>query len=345
MEKKVSSSTNVKDTIFRKLIAQREFILFVVIAFIFVLMSATNEGFFTKQSMLNLLMSFTQGGIIAIGMMILLVSGGMDLSAGYNMAFTGVVTATLYTVVGIPLVPAIAIGLIAGISIGAFNGFMVAIVGLNPFITTLGTSMTFQGLMMMLTRGKSVLVDKPFQVMGQGSLFEIQYPVYILIIFVIVFELLLRRSRPFRTSYYVGGNENAAKLNGINVKKVKLLNYVLTGGLAGLSGILLAARLSTASVGVGSDTALEVITACIIGGASLSGGEGSVLGAFLGVVFIQIVQQSLNMMDLGDLGPYIKIFATGLILLVAITVDVLNERRKAAKITALNEKRIDKALI
>ena len=343
MEKRISPNASVKVSFLRKLISQREFILLVVIAFIFIVMSATNYGFFTKQSMLNLLMSFTQNGIIAIGMIILLVSGGMDLSAGYNMAFTGVVTAILYTVVGIPLFPAIILGLVAGLSIGAFNGFMVAIVGLNPFITTLGTSMTFHGLMMMLTRGKSVLVDKPFQVIGQGTLFEIQYPVYILIVLVIIFELLLRRSRPFRTSYYVGGNESAAKLNGINVKKVKIMNYIMTGGLAGLSGILLAARLSTASVGVGGDTALEVITACIIGGASLSGGEGSVLGAFLGVVFIQIVQQSLNMMDLGDLGPYIKIFATGLILLVAITVDVLNERRKAAKITALNEKRIEKA--
>jgi ribose transport system permease protein len=195
--------------------------------------------------------------------------------------------------------------------------------------------------MMMVTKGKSVnILDKSFLAIGQGRLFDIQYPVYYLIILVVVFELLLRRSRAFRVSYYVGGNENAAKLNGINVNKVKIFNYMLVGVLAGLSGIVLSARLSTASVGVGASTALEVITACIIGGASLSGGEGSVLGAFLGVVFIQIVQQSLNMMDLGDLGPYIKIFATGLILLFAITLDVLNERRKGKKLIALKEKQI-----
>lgn len=169
MEKRVSSNPSVKDSFFKKLISQREFILFVLIAFIFIVMSITTKGFFTKQSMLNLLMSFTQDGIIAIGMIILLVSGSMDLSAGYNMAFTGVVTATFYTVVGIPLVPAIAMGLLAGLLIGAFNGFMVAIVGLNPFITTLGTSMTFHGLMMMITRGKSVMVNKAFQVIGPSE--------------------------------------------------------------------------------------------------------------------------------------------------------------------------------
>lgn len=321
---------------FKRITSMRETILFLVILAIFVIMSLSSEFFFKPQTMLNLLMSLTVEGIIAIGMVVLLVSGGMDLSAGANMAFTGVLTAMMFTA-GVPMVPAILIGLAAGMAVGLLNGILVAVVGLNPLITTLGTQMTFSGLMMMLTKGKAVLLPPSFQVIGKGDLFGIQYPVIILIILVIVFEILLRRSRAFRTCYYVGGNESAARLNGINVQKVKIFTYALVGVLAGLTGIILAARLTTASVTVGGDTALRVITACIIGGASLSGGEGSVLGAFLGVVFIQIVSTSLNMLSVD---PYIKIFVTGLILIGAITIDVLNERRKTQKITKLIDKRM-----
>ena len=229
----------------KRIFSMRESILVVVIVVMFAIMALTSEHFLKSQTMLNILMSLTVEGIIAIGMVILLVSGGMDLSAGANMAFTGVLTGIVY-VSGTPLVLAIVIGLIAGLAIGLFNGFLVAVVGLNPFITTLGTQMTFSGLMMMITRGKAVLLPEAFQVIGKGDIFGIQYPVYILIVLVIVFDILLRKSRALRSSYYVGGNENAARLNGINVKKVKILNYMLAGLLAGLTGIVLAARLTTA---------------------------------------------------------------------------------------------------
>jgi ribose transport system permease protein len=126
----------------------------------------------------------------------------------------------------------------------------------------------------------------------------------------------------------VGGNESASKLNGINVKAVKLVNYAITGILSGLTGILLASRFNTASITVGGDTALRVITACIIGGASLSGGEGTVIGATLGVVFIQLLSASFDIMDVNT---FVKTLVTGLILIGAITIDVLNERRKASK--------------
>jgi len=323
-------------TFLRRITSFRESILLIVIAVVFLIMALTSEFFLTQQTMLNLLMSLTVEGIIAIGMVILLVSGGLDLSAGANMAFTGVFTGLLLES-GVPLIPAICMGLLAGLGIGLFNGFLIAIIGLNPLITTLGTQMTFSGLMMMITKGKAVLMPVEFQAIGKGTLLGVQYPVWILIVLVVVFDLLLRRSRVFRTSYYIGSNENAAKFNGINVKKVKLINYVLAGLFAGLTGIVLAARLTTASVTVGGDTALRTITACIIGGATLNGGEGTILGGFLGVVFIQIISSSLNMMSVD---VYLKTFVTGLILIAAITLDVLNEKRKTAKATALTDMRM-----
>ena len=326
------------ENVFKKLTSMREGILVLIIAAMFVIMSFASEYFLLPQTMLNLLMSFTVEGVIAIGMVILLVSGGMDLSAGANMAFTGVFSAIMYVQLGLPLAIAVIMGLLAGLAIGIFNGVMVAKVGLNPLITTLATQMTFQGLMMIITKGKAVNVPAPYQVLGKGTFLNIQYPVYILIALVVVFEILLRKTRFLRSAYYVGGNENSAKLNGINVDKVKIFNYALTGLLSGFTGIILTSRLTTASVTVGSDTALRTITACIIGGASLSGGEGSVLGAFLGVVFIQLISSSLNIMSVDT---HVKTFVTGLILIGAITLDVVNEKRKAKKITASAQKSLE----
>jgi ribose transport system permease protein len=321
---------------FKRLMSMREGILVVVIIAMFLVMSITNEYFLLPQTMLNLLMSLTVEGVIAIGMGILLVAGGLDLSAGANMAFSGIIAGLLY-INGMPLMMAVIIALLVGFGIGFFNGIMIAMVGLNPLITTLGTQMTFSGLMMIITKGKAVTLTGDFPKIGQGELFGMQYPIYILAALVIVFDTLLRRSRFFRRSYYVGGNAEASKLNGINTRNVLLVNYAITGLLAGLAGILLASRLSTASVTVGGDTALRVITACIIGGASLNGGEGTVLGSFLGVVFLQLLSSSLNIMGVDT---HVKTFVTGLILIAAITLDVLNERRKLAKMTVEKQQSI-----
>ena len=337
-EKNNEKTKKIFSKAIKHLLSMREGVLVLVIVALFITMSVVSEFFLTRQSMLNLLMSLTVEGIIAIGMVVLLVSGGMDLSAGANMAFTGVLTGIIFQS-GVPLVPAIILGLAASLLIGLINGGLVAKLGLNPFITTLGMQMTLQGLMMMITRGRAVGVSARFQVIGRGTLFDIQYPVYILIALVIIFEILMRKSRAFRNSYYVGSNEGAAKLNGINVTRVKIFNYALVGLLSGLTGIILAARLTTASVTVGGDTALRAITACIIGGASLSGGEGSVLGAFFGVVFIQLVSSSLNIISVD---VYVKIFATGLILIAAIVLEALNERRKAAKAVTEAQKSMEK---
>ena len=318
-------------------LSMREGVLVIVITGTFITMSFLSEFFLLPQTMLNLLMSFTVEGIIAIGMVILLVSGGMDLSAGANMALSGVVAAMFY-VAGYPLAAAVFFGLLCGLVVGLINGVLVSFVGLNPFICTLGMQMTLTGLMMMITRGKAVQVSGNFSIIGAGRLWGIQYPVYILMTLVIIFDVLLRKSRAFRKSYYVGGNENAAKLNGINVRTVKVFNYVLTGILSALTGIIFASRLTTASITVGGDTALRVLTACIIGGASLNGGEGTVFGAFLGVVFMQLLSSSLNIMNVNT---FIKTFVTGLILIAAITVDVLNERRKSKKYTIAAQKKIE----
>jgi ribose transport system permease protein len=151
--------------------------------------------------------------------------------------------------------------------------------------------------------------------------------VFILILLVVIFDIVLRRSRILRTSYYVGGNENAAQLSGINVNRVKIGIYVLTGIMAGVAGIIITARFGSSSVTIGPGVELRVLTACIIGGASLNGGEGTVLGAFLGAFFMQLLSTSLNLLNVN---VYVQTLLTGAILILAILEDQLNERRKSA---------------
>jgi ribose transport system permease protein len=316
----------------------RESILFIVIAVLFVVMSFASPFFLSPQNLESMFLGLSVEGIICIGMVILLVSGGLDLSVGSNLAFTGVVVGIALTN-GMPVLLSIIIALIAAFLCGFLNGILVARMNLNPFITTLGMQMFLKGAMLLLANGKSILgLPAAFNQIGQGRLAGVQYPVFILILLVIFFEIVLRRSRILRTSYYVGGNENAARLSGIKVNRVKIAIYSLTGIMAGLAGIIITARFGSSSVTVGPGVELRVLAACIIGGASLNGGEGSILGAFLGAFFMQLLSTSLNLLDVN---VYVQTLATGAILILAIMIDQLNEKRKASRAIANAEKAME----
>jgi ribose transport system permease protein len=187
-------------------------------------------------------------------------------------------------------------------------------------------SITIRGLLLVIAHGRAVLnLPAAFTVLGQGSIFGFQYPIFVMLAVVIVGDILLRNSRFFRQNYYIGGNEKAARLSGINVDFVKIMNYCIVALLAGVAGLLTTARFGTSSVTVGTGVELRVITATIIGGASLNGGEGSAFGAFLGALFMGALANSLNLLGVDS---YWQNFITGLILIIAVLFDVINERRK-----------------
>jgi ribose transport system permease protein len=203
---------------------------------------------------------------------------------------------------------------------------LVAKMGIDPLITTLGTSISIRGLLLVIAHGRAVLNLPPaFTAIGQGYLFGFQYPIFAMLGIVIVGDIMMRNSRYFRQSYYIGGNEKAAALTGINVDFVKIANYCIVALLAGVVGVLSAARFGTSSVTVGTGVELRVITATVIGGASLSGGEGSVFGAFLGALFMGMLANALNLLGVD---PYWQNLITGLMLIIAVLFDVINERRK-----------------
>jgi ribose transport system permease protein len=309
----------------RQIAAVREFALVVVLIVMGAAMAVASPVFLDTGNLEAILVALSVEGTIAVGMMILLISGGFDLSVGSVLGFTGVVTG-LSLQAGVPVVPSILIGLIAAFVVGLLNGLLVAEMGINPFITTLGMSITIRGLLLVLASGRAVLnLPSSFTVIGQGNAFGFQYPILVMIGIAIVGDLLMRNSRFFRQNYYIGGNEKAAGLSGINVNFVKIANYCIVAVLAGVAGILITARFGTSSVTVGTGVELRVITATIIGGASLSGGEGSVLGAFLGALFMGVLANALNLLGVD---AYWQNLITGLILILAVLFDVLNERRK-----------------
>jgi ribose transport system permease protein len=310
----------------RQVAAFRESVLIIVIVAFSVIMSLSSSVFLKPLNIEAILLALSVEATIAVGMVLLLISGGLDLSVGSILALTGVVSGLALSR-GVPSFPAILLGLLAALAIGLINGLLIARLKINPFITTLGTMITVRGLLLIVASGRAVLnLPESFTVIGQGRLFGIQYPTYVLLFLVIITDSLLRNSRFFRQSYYIGGNEDAARLTGINVDLVKVFNYGFVAVLAGIAGLMLTARFGSASVTVGSGIELRVITACIIGGASLSGGEGSVLGAFLGALFMGMLANALNLLGVD---VYYQSFITGLFLILAVVFDVLNERRKA----------------
>jgi ribose transport system permease protein len=312
----------------RTAIVQREFALLGVLVIFGIIMTAASPVFLTRGNIEAILLGLSVEGTIAVGMVMVMIIGGFDLSVGSTLAFTGVVTGLALTA-GIPTPIAVAIGLLAALSVGLANGLLVAKLKINAFIATLGMMLTVRGLLLVLAEGKTVLnLPRDFTVIGQGTLAGIQYPIYIMLLVVIVGDLLMRNSKFFRQNYYVGGNEKAARLSGMNVDRIKIVNFCIVALLAGLAGLMITARFGAASVTVGNGIELRVITAAIIGGASLNGGEGSVLGAFLGALFMGVLANALNLLGVD---VYWQTLVTGLILIIAVVIDVINERRKSGQ--------------
>jgi ribose transport system permease protein len=309
----------------RAVFAFRETILILVLIVGGAIMTAASQVFLTWPNLEAILLGLSVEGPIVVGMAILLVSGGLDLSVGSTLAFTGVVVGLL-TVAGVPALIAIVLSLLAALAVGMANGLLIAKMKMNPFIITLGMMITVRGLLLIIARGRAVLnLPASFTVVGQGKFLGVQYPIYVVIILTVVGDFLLRNTRFFRQNYYVGGKEQAARLSGIKVDFIKIFNYCLVAVISGVSGLMITARFGSSSLTVGSGIELRVLTAAIIGGASFSGGEGSVLGAMLGALFMGVLANALNLLGVD---VYWQNLVTGLMLILAVVFDTVNERRK-----------------
>ena len=309
---------------------QREFMLLMIVVGIFVIMCFASPIFLRADNLLAVLLGFSVEGIIAVAMTMLMVSGGFDMSVGSVMAMTATVSAILCKTAGVPIPIGMLTGILSGGLVGLFNGFVITRLKINPFITTLSGLNLFRGLTYILMGGRNISgLPESYRILGQDYLFGIQLPIWYAIAFFVIGAILLKKSRFFRQNYYVGGNEKSAMLSGIKVDKVKVFNYVLVGLCAGFAGVVMSSRVASATTTLGTGVELRVITSVIVGGASLYGGEGTVLGTFLGCMLMALVT---NVINLTGVDVYWQTFVSGAILLVAVILDRLgkNSREKSA---------------
>jgi ribose transport system permease protein len=317
-----------RQSVARTLLTNRALTLLILVVLISALMTALfPRFFFNYYNFRQMFFYLATPGILAVGMMFLIVGGMFDLSIGGNLAMSGaIVAAILISVPAFPyplaIVIAIAISCIAGIA----NGLLVAYVGVNPLITTLA--------MMGILRGFAVMAAKnpipvPQEVANLAAPFVLglQVPVYYMAAIVLLGAFLLAKTKYFRQLYYIGANRRAAELSGINARRVLLVTFLISGFLAGLVGVIQAAS-TNAAIGVIQDgIELKVITAVVIGGGSLSGGKGTVLGGLMGALFMVLID---TIMTIASVNNMYQPFIVGIILVLAVTFDVVIQNRYGA---------------
>ena len=297
----------------------RELTLTVLIAALSVAMSiAYPNNFFDWYNFSAVMLNAAQTGILVTGMMLLMIAGMFDLSIGSTLAFSGVVAGALVAWWGVPAGFAVTGGIAAGALFGAINGFIVTRVRVNALIATLATMAIYRGVTQLVSGTGITPIGASFSAYGQSMFLGLQTPFWVMLVVVVVGGWAVARTRFFRQFYFIGGNARAAQLSGIRVQRLTLIAFVIMGALAGLAGVLGAARLDSAVVTAGIGIELSVITAAVLGGASLRGGEGSVLGGALGVLFIALVQ---NALIINGVGVFWQNIIIGSVLLLAVSLD------------------------
>lgn len=301
-------------------------VLGIVVA-LFITLSILSPYFLTAQNMRTLAIGLAAEGIVVVGMTIALASGGFDLSVGSIMGLTAIMTAYLYTS-GTPILAAALVGLLCGVVVGIVNGILISRVGVNPFITTLGTLTVARGLVYVISDGSSISVAGAadwFMFLGRGDIFGVPVIVIIFLLIAIVGDYLLRNSAPLRRVFYIGSNVRAAALSGINVPRVQMSVYIISASLAAVAGLLALSRFGVGTPAMGSGVELRVIAAAVIGGASIAGGVGTVLGSVLGITLLALINNALVLFKV-SVNWTDSIF--GAILILAVVADLLSKRRR-----------------
>lgn len=310
-----------------KALRMRETGLILIILALFIAMSFASPYFLSWTNMRAMAMAFAVEGIVVVGMTILLISGGIDLSVGSVTALAMVIAGLLF-LNGMDPWLASGIAIVACTAIGAIMGFFVTKVGLHHFIVSLAIMVIARGLCLLGTGGRPLgLYELPesFKFIGQGAIGPIPIVLVVFVVVVVAFDFMLRRTTMFRKVFYTGSNAKAAAYSGIQTRQVVFATTTLCSALCGIAGIIYMARFGSAQPTFGIGMELNVIAAAVIGGASLSGGTGTIFGAILGTILLSVVSSSLALLDVS---VYWQDIIRGSILLSAVTIDhYLNKRR------------------
>ncbi|WP_192809091.1 ABC transporter permease [Actinomadura montaniterrae] len=282
-----------------------------------VVLTIASPVFLTHNNLMNVGLATSVAALLAVGQTYVIVLAEIDLSVGAALGFTAVVTAQALRDHG--LVAGVAAGVAAGAAIGLVNGLLVTKTRMPSFIATLATMSVLSGLSLQLTKGNPVAVtDYDFQGIGQSRIAGVPVPVVIMLVVFAAAGYLLARTRFGRHVYATGDNTEAARLSGVRTDRVKILAFVISGVLAALAGFILTARLSTAEPTAGTGLELEAIAAVIIGGTSLAGGRGTLLGTLVGALVLGVIDNGMNLLDVS---PFLQNVVKGLVILLAVFLD------------------------
>lgn len=287
-----------------------------------IVISVLTPRFLTIPNILNVFTQVSVNAIIAVGMCFVILTGGIDLSVGSTLAISGAIAASLAQK-NVNIVLILVATVIIGGLIGLINGIIVAKGKIQAFIVTLATMTVFRGVTYVYTNGTPISgLGTNFTFVGNGTIIGIPLPVIIIAIVALIAWYVLTQTRYGRYVYAVGGNEDSSRLSGINTDKIKALVYVLSGAAAALSAIVVTSRIGSASPNAGSGFELDAIAAVVLGGTSLSGGEGSLTGTIIGAMIIGVLNNGLNLMNVS---PFYQSIVKGLVILLAVMLDKKNK--------------------
>lgn len=289
-----------------------------------IVLSVMSPVFLTTNNILNVLRQVSTNADIALGMTLVILTGGIDLSVGAVVAIAGTMSAGFIALSGLPVWAALCLGLLIGITIGFFNGFVIAKTGMPPFIVTMATLTMARGLVYVYTGGLPIRTLNPiFNKVGSGYLGPVPLPVIYTIVLYIGVMILLYRTKLGRHIYAVGGNREAARFSGINIARVELVVYTLIGFLSAITGIVLCARMYSGQPTIGNGFELDAIAAVVLGGTSFSGGIGTIGGTIIGVLVIGFLNNGLNLLGVSS---FWQLIVKGAVILLAVYIDTLKKK-------------------
>jgi ribose transport system permease protein len=305
----------------------QQFLAFASLLVIFLFFSVASSNFLNYDNVTAILFSTVVIGLLALGTTFVIITSGIDLSIGTGMALCAVISGVLITNSGLPVLVGVLGAVLFGGLIGLVNGFNVSILGIPPFIATLAMMLVAQGLALVISDSTPIYFsDSPsYTQISTGHLFGVDFPnaVLVLAVGVVVSAVLLNKTVLGRYTFSIGSNEEATALSGISVRKWKIVIYTLAGLFTGLAGVMISARLSSAQPGTGLGYELQAIAAVVIGGTSLSGGKGSIVGTVIGALIISVLNNGLQIMSIPQEWQNVVL---GVVILIAVYADMARKR-------------------
>lgn len=322
----------------------KKFVSWIILLVLLLMFSILSPRFRRFDNAITILRQVSIDGIMAVGLTYVLIAGGIDLSMGNMLGFTGTLTAMLVVENNVPILLACLIGILAATLFGLFNGVSITYTNMPPLISTLGMSYVIKAGAYLIHGGMPVYsLPAEMQFIGQGYIGPIPVPVIIFVVISIIGAFFLNKTSYGRSVFAIGSNKEAARLAGLNIKKLQIAVYTVAGFLSGLGGIIMMSRLNAGQPGTGTDTSMDLIIGCVLGGVSASGGEGSIIGMIGGVLVMGVLSNGMTILGLNE---YYQLLMKGAVLVIAVGIDyytrMKNSEKKARIIHPGDRKAVEK---